>query len=355
MSIIQTISQFITPSSLAQISSMLGASQGSVEKAMGGAVPGVLSALMSAGKNPAALDALSKALHQQPPGLFDQLAGNIGKDPQGLADSGHGLLSSILGGGTLGVLATKLMEYAGLPKGSSGSLLGVVGSLVMATLGKEVHSRDLDVGGLLKLLLSQKDEVARAIPNDFAKSLQGTGMLDSISDKLSFADADIPRTDKALKNEPQRKSWLPWLIAAAVLAGLFLYLPGMVGEKNGREIPGSVVGSSADLTVAGVNLADSLQGVFGDLGSALASISDPESARASLPTLQSVQDRLTMIESSVGALSPEGQRALARMVNTSLPALRSSADVVLGDTTVAPVVRPLIDDILYRLSVLASG
>ena len=57
----------------------------------------------------------------------DAMLGRLGQDPGAVSGLGQNLLSSVLGGGTVGTLAEKLQSYAGLPAGTADKLLGLAG------------------------------------------------------------------------------------------------------------------------------------------------------------------------------------------------------------------------------------
>jgi len=43
------------------------------------------------------------------------------------------------------------------------------------------------------------------------------------------------------------------------------------------------------------------------------------------------------------------------MIDSSLPAISRTADKLLGDSAIAPIVKPALDNIMGRLSALAGG
>jgi len=186
MNVVHAISQAITPSVLNQIAGLLGASQDTVQKALTGAVPGVLAAVLSAVSNKQGTDAVAAASERQDRGMLDNLPALLEHDARAVAATGSDLLSSIIGGGRMGVLASKLKDYAGLPEGTSGALLGVVGSMALGALGKAADARGLDANGVAHMLEAQKDDIARSLPGDFANTLQGVGLLDAIADRLDL-------------------------------------------------------------------------------------------------------------------------------------------------------------------------
>jgi hypothetical protein len=394
MSILSVVSQFLTPSMIVRIANLLGASQGSAQSALKGAVPGVLSAILGASGTKQGADAFSAALARQRPGALDALTGMLGRDARGVADSGADMLSSIIGGGRMGVFASKLKDYAGLPEGASGSLLGVVGSLAMAALGKSAQDRGLDAAGVLRELQGEKDEIARALPGDFASSLSGAGLLDSIADRIpsgaaaaaapKVSAAPRPAAPRATISEPPKASgggWWRWVVGLAVLALLAWLLTNMLGREP--EAPTTEAPPATDtpetteapataeppttaaapapseptepLVVDGTDLGATIRGTFNQLTSTLGGITDVASAEAALPTLTAVRDDLAGLETAVAGLPAEGKSALQSLVAGALPTLRETSDKLLGDSAIAGVIKPVLDDVLARLTAFSEG
>ncbi|MGF1562742.1 MAG: DUF937 domain-containing protein [Geminicoccaceae bacterium] len=197
MSLINMIAQAITPSLISQVGSMLGANSSVVQKGLSAAIPGVLSAITSTTKSSLGADAFGKLLGQIQPGFLDTATSQLGQNPQAVASQGQNMLGTLLGSGQIDSLAGKLTDYAGLPSNTGGSLLGVASSLVMGTLGKKAKEQNLDTQGALGLLDQHRDEIARAMPADFARSLEGTGLLDAFSDKMGLIGSSADQTFQA--------------------------------------------------------------------------------------------------------------------------------------------------------------
>src|SRR5262249_58032352 len=117
-----------------------------------------------------------------PPGPLDSVIGMIGGAGQkGLAENGVSVLSSLLGGNATNALSAAVGKFAGVSEGTSKSLLGVLGPVVMGVLAGQQRSAGLNGSGLATLLASQKDQIAAALPSGFAKQLEGTGLMDALN------------------------------------------------------------------------------------------------------------------------------------------------------------------------------
>ena len=214
---------------------------------MKGAVPGVLAAILGAGETTGA-DAFFTALTRQQPGTLDGVATMLGQNPRGVAEAGGDMLSSIIGGGRMGVFASKLKDYAGLPEGSSGSLLGVVGSMAMAAFGNSAQDRGLDATGVLRVLGAERDEIVRALPRTSPSRLR-TRACSIRSPTASPPPLLPPRAATRLRPRPPRvgsarrahgpnaaaESRRPCLVALGVGLAVLALLAWLLTNLLGRE------------------------------------------------------------------------------------------------------------------------
>ena len=106
--------------------------------------------------------------------------------------------------------------------------------------------------------------------------------------------------------------------------------------------------------VGGIDVGAQVQGTLDNITSALSGITDAESAQAALPDLTEARDTLSGLEGTLSGLPDAGRTALNSMVSSALPAIRSSADELLADSAIAGVIKPVVDDILARLSAFAG-
>lgn len=362
MSILSMLTSYITPSTIGQIAGMLGINQNTVEKAMTGAIPGLLASLLGAGSKPGGRDALDRALSGHDGGLLDDIGTILGQRGETVAKEGGDLMSSILGGGQFDSLVSALAGPTGLAKGQAGSLAGLAGSLVMGALGKQAKASNVGAAGLLDMLQSEKHEIAKAMPNEFAQAFRGTGLIDSISDQLGAAGAAAAgagaaasrtasaATATAASAANKVKSGTPWwywlvgLIALLVLLWLVssLFFGGNTAEQALEE----AAEATSALVVGGTDLGAEIGGAIQSLGGSLSSITDVDSATAALPDLQAVRDSLQGLSGSVSDLSAEGRTALRSLVEEPLAQIEGTANSLVGDAGIADAIGPLLTEII---------
>ncbi len=234
MDIARLSAQVATPAVLGQVAGLLGTSEAAVQKGLGAAVPGVLAGILAVAKRPRTVEALGAALAPAS-GAAGGLAELLGRDPEAAAATGSGLLATLLGDGG-DALAGALGGYAGLPQAGARSLLGLAGSVAIAGLGKEAGEKGLDAVGALSLLERQKDQIARALPADFAKLLGGTGLMSALGGRVeaprpAAAGDGASRRRRHRHRQARRSGWTRWLIGLVALLvliwlGMHFLAPG---------------------------------------------------------------------------------------------------------------------------------
>jgi hypothetical protein len=361
--LVSVVMQFLTPDMIAKIGSALGLDRTVAQKAIGGAVPALLSSVADAATTPGGMRQLFNLLQQQS-GSLDSLKSVIGgAAPKALADSGSSMLSGLFGGGTLDTMAQTIGRFAGINEGTSKSMLGMLAPVVLGALGQQQRTAGLDASGVASLLASQKDQILSAIPSGLANQLGTAGLIDRVpsrSDIESAADRTSGRMTRT--TETSASSWPYWLAALVVVGGLGWYLMGRPAEKV-AEAPrpaatktDTTVGvANPNMTVGGVNLANQVNSSMGTLRSALPSITDQASAESALPKIRDAVAQLNDVGTRVSSLSPEGKAALASLIAASAPTINQMCDKVLATPGVAGIAKPAIDELRSKLDALSRA
>ena len=200
-----------------------------------------------------------------------------------LAETGSNMLSGLFGGGTLDTMAQTIGKFAGIGEGTSKSLLGMLGPVVLGALGQHQRSMGLDAGGLTSLLTSQKDQIARAMPSGLADQLSAAGLIEGATESLRSGAAaasaaggrvaeasertisGLGQAASAMAGRPAVPQWPYWLVAAAVLGGLAWFAFGRSGQDTVAQVSppamtrtatGTVGLAPADLTVGEIEFGE---------------------------------------------------------------------------------------------------
>jgi hypothetical protein len=380
--LVSVVMQFLTPDMIAKIASALGLDRNLAQKAIGGAVPALLAGLADLASAPAGARQLTNTLAQQQPGSLESLKSVIGGSGQNtVAETGSSMLSGLFGGGALDTMAQSIGKFAGVDGGSSKSLLGMLGSVVLATLGQQLRSEGLDASGLASLLGSQKDQIAAAIPSGLADQLSAAGLIDGAAGGLRSGAAAASAAGSRVAGASERtvagasqaayaatraasSQWPYWLGALVVLGGLAWYALERPARESVAELPrpaatqpatGTVGLAPSDLTIGGVNLANQVNSSVGTLRSVLPTITDAATAQAALPKLREATTQLNEVSNLAAKLSPEGKSTLVRLIAAAAPTINQMCDKVLATPGVGDIAKPAIDELRGKLDTLSRA
>lgn len=376
--LVSVVMQFLTPDVIAKIASALGLDRTLAQKAIGGAVPALLSSFADAASTPGGVRQLSNMLSQQQTGALDSLKNlSGGSNPKMLADTGTSMLSGLFGGGALDTMAQSIGKFAGIGEGSSKTLLGMLGPVVLGALGQQQRNSGLDASGLMSMLAAQKDQITAAIPSGLADHLSDAGLIDRAEGSLRSGAAAASAAGSRIAGASERTmsgasqaayattrsaptQWPYWLAGIVVLGGLAWYVMERPGNETVAQAPrpavtGTVGMAMPDMTVGGMNLADQLNSSVGTLRSVLPSITDNASAEAALPKIRAAASQLNDLKTQASKLTPEGRSTLARLTAASMPAINQMCDKVLATPGVGDVAKPAIDELRVRLDTLSRA
>jgi len=221
-----------------QIGKLVGESPARTQTAVNGAVPSILAGMLNnASSSPSGAGQLLSTLSG---GGFEKVVGNLsgvlGGGPASvdqLVGSGKQLLGSLFGN-RLGGVSTAVSHSAGVSAGAGSSILAMAAPVVMGMVGKQVSSGGLNASGLLSLLSSNKDAIAKGAPAGLASALG----LGSIGELGSKASAFLQTSTQEASSNARR--WIPLVAAAALLVFLgyrSFSRPPQVAEATGGSGP----------------------------------------------------------------------------------------------------------------------
>jgi hypothetical protein len=354
LDIMNMIAGAATPAMAARVAGALGLPEAAVRKAMTAGIPVILATLLKRGSSSGGMDAISAALGGMGKNPLEGLASALGGDASQVsaaAKGGSDMLGSLLGGGAAGGLSKTLASYAGIDEKAAGPLMGILGTTALGGLKSAADREGLDTAGVMRLLGSQKDQIEKAIPSDLGRMLSSAGILPQASEAASAARTAIPPAPPA-----QSGGWMKWALGALALAALAWIGSQFFGRAPDPAVtaaPAATAAASA-LMVDGVDLGATLEGVFGNLTSTLAGVTDTATATAAVQALTEADTALGGLESAVSSLSGEGRTALQALIAGAIPALQTTIDGLLGDSAISGILKPTLDSILARLTTMGS-
>ena len=381
--LVSVVMQFLTPDMIAKIASVLGLDRNVVQKTIAGAIPALLASLADVASTPKGARQLTNTLTQQSDSLEslrNLVGGAAGQNL--VTETGTNMLSGLFGGGTLDTMAQTIGKFAGIGEGTSKSLLGMLGPVVLGALGQQQRSMGLDASGLASLLTSQKDQIAAAIPSGLADQMSAAGLIDGATESLRSGAAAASAAGGRMAEASERtfsratesattaarssatSQWPYWLVAAAVVGGLAWFAFGRSGEDTVAQVPpppttrtatGTVGAAPTDLTVGGLNLANQVNSSVGSIRTVLPGMTDAASAQAALPKLKEATAQLNEVSTRATQLSPEGKSMLIKLVVAATPAINQMCDKVLATPGAGAIAKPAIEELRGKLDALARS
>jgi hypothetical protein len=387
--LVSEIIKVLSPSVVSSIASVLRLNPASLDKAIGGAVPALLAALISSLSKPKGAAKLADAVAKQPPDVLSSLASAIGGAGQNaLVEQGASALSALLGSKTSAALGDAVGKFSGLSGDGAKGLMGLLGPVALGVLGQEQRDQGLNASGLADLLTAQQSNIMDALPSGLSKYLGDTGILDAVTDKRPKApprlEASRPQASRPAATPP---SVIPWLLGALALLGLVLlwrYLtpqhettaetkaPAPVENTTAAEAdrgPAQAEASKTPIEMTTADLLAMLQGVkagdvdIGELANgavnglraSLEGITDAASAETGLAGLTKAQSAFDQLDGLVSELTPEKRKILADLFVSIRPSLEQLLDKVLAIPGVSAIIKPAVDAIRSKLDSLVKS
>jgi hypothetical protein len=354
MDIMKMVSGAVTPMIAGKLAGTLGVPESAVRKIMTLGVPVILASLLRKGSTAGGVDAIGAALGGLGKGQLDGLGKAALGDASQLttaAQGGSDMLGSLLGVGAAGGLAKTLAGYAGVDEKAATPLLGLAGSAALGGLKTAADDQGLDAAGVMRLLDTQRDQINAAIPADLGRLLSSSGLLPQAADVASATRAAASPTTTPTASGGMMK----WIIGLGALVVAGWLASQFFGGNAVPEVPvASVTDAANPLMVDGVDIGESVQGILTNLTGTLAGVTNAETASAAVTALTDADTALGGIQTAASALGGEGSTALQGLIGTALPALRTTIDGLLADSAIGPVIKPVIDSILAKLTTLGG-
>jgi hypothetical protein len=175
-SILDLVSSQLSGPALQGLTQQLGADEGTVNKAIGAALPMLMGAMAKNAAKPEGAQALDNALAKDHDGsILDNLSGFLGSTDNG---PGAAILGHVFGNKRSNV-ESGLSQMSNLNPQQSGQLLENLAPIVMGMLGRQKKSQGLDASGIAGMLLGASNQAQ----NDSGMGGMAMNMLNNFLDK----------------------------------------------------------------------------------------------------------------------------------------------------------------------------
>jgi hypothetical protein len=358
------VMQFLTPDMIGRIATALGVDRDDAKTGISAAVPALLAAITGISTQPSGPQKLVDTIKQQS-GVLDNLGGMLGGSSQSsLIEKGSSMLTSLLGHQDQSALAGAIGQFAGLGNNTSNSLIAMLAPVVMGAIGKQMGTANLDPSNLTGLLASQKDQIAKALPEGMGKLLGGTRLLDSIGGVAgSTARATTAATEQFTRSAAAfgqsataaRRSavpnWAYWAIPLALIVGAIWYL---LRDRTDQVAQLPPTPPTQSIVVGGVDLGKQIGDSLGQVRTSLASVTDVPSAQAALPSLQAATASIDKVSNMVGQLPADQRKVVGALAASATTTIDQLISKVLAIPGVGEVLKPTADNLRTALADLSG-
>ena len=182
-SILEMLAGQLDGDTIKQISSQLGADEGTTQTAINAALPMLLGALSkNAGDSSSAAGLVNALTNDHDGGILDNLSTALGDSAT--SQMGAGILKHVLGGNQ-GTAEQTLSKVSGLDTGSTGQLLQMLAPVMMGALGKSQSDGGLDAAGIVGMLMNERQSAESSL-GGMASLLDFDGDGDISDDVMSL-------------------------------------------------------------------------------------------------------------------------------------------------------------------------
>jgi hypothetical protein len=334
MNLVEQIKHQLTDGSLAQLSSLIGASEGETRSAVGAAVPAVLSALTNMASSGGA-QKLASALGQFETGSLGHLTHMLTSQPGAVLEQGDGILHALFGNTTISGFVSALSRFAGIGSASGQKLLGYVMPMVLGAIAGRFTGKGVNPQGLAKLLADQKTTIANALPSGFSLA-DIPGVAAGKEAAKAVADAAQPAASAVMR-------WLlPLLAVLAMVALLLWYFSGRPATPT-ATVANEFTRVNTDLT-----------GTFKSLTESLTGIKDAASAGTALAKLKELDGKLDGMKALVDKLPAADKTKVTDLIKASFGKVEDQFAKLLWIPGVGDQIKPTVDQILDKLAALGG-
>ena len=255
MNIMNLAMNFVGPSVVSRVASMLGVNNTLVNRAISMALPALVASFTSKSRTQQGAGQLFDMVRGQDRSQLNNLGNVLGGAGAGdFLQKGGGMLGGLLGNDAVNGLTSELGAQTGLNQRQSQSIFGLLGPVAAGTLGNVAQDGGMDAAGLANFLDGQQENVAAALPTEFAGKMKGFGLLDGLGG--SFSNLGLGA-------------------AAAGVGGAALAAAGSMGSGASNVVGGAV--DAAGNALGGVgnavgNVGSGISGAVGNVGGAVGNV-----------------------------------------------------------------------------------
>ncbi len=367
MNLVKLISDQFSDETLGKLSAQLGTDGETASAAATAAVPTLLSGLGGMAARGEGAKKLADVLNGIDAGSMGNFAQLLGGDTGALTQRGTGLLNSLFGDGLISTAANAISRYSGINVETAKKLLAFLVPMILGKVAAQWRSQGGTVGALTSLFADQKRNIADAVPAGFSLA-----EIPGLAGASEAARAATQSTRRAAETTATATgSAASWVLPLAVLivGGLLLWNflgrqagEGTVADKDAttttvmKPVVPNTEPATPEMTAMPdvARITDDVKGALTSFTDQLSAIKDAATAEAALPKLEELKTKLDGIRAAWARLPEAGQPAIRQLIGAQMGPLKQKAEETLALPGLSERVKALINDILQKLTELAT-
>ncbi len=373
MNIVKSILDELSGDTLEQLSSQFNANPKSTANLLSAGVPAVLSALGNMSASDEGARKLSSTLGGLDVNSLLNLGNMFGRNANETVEQGGGMLSSLLGDGLLGNIASAIGRFASLDSALTRKILAFITPFLLGKIASAWKHQGGTPQALKGLFSGAQADIADALPQGFSlANIPGMSSIDSAAQMVDrTARAGAANVSRAASQTAHQAKYaakevasspMSWLLPLALLALIAFGLWWFVGRNWGRDVAdaASKAGKNAGETITAlkppipeVNLDSAKRSLTSAISSATKSfgdIRDAASATAALPKLTEWSASLDGIHRMFDKLPEAGQAALGKLVGDQFASLQQQVTRILAIPDLSPAARTAFQGFTSKLA-----
>jgi hypothetical protein len=162
--LLDTVKGLFNNDLISKAASFLGENESGISKALSGIIPVVAGGMLSKASSgtDGATEVLNSAKEAHGSGIFSN-PGSLISGNSDILNKGAGLLKGLFGDKSSGI-TNAISSFAGIKSSSATSLMSMAAPATLSSVGKHASENNMNAGGLMQLLNSQKDAIMSALP-----------------------------------------------------------------------------------------------------------------------------------------------------------------------------------------------
>ncbi len=225
VNIIDSVKGLLGSDLITKASGMLGENSAGIQQALNGIVPSIFTGVLSKAASGDGKGILAMAMDAMKHGIPENLGSLLSGG--GIMNKGMEILTGLFGSKTEAV-SNAIAGYAGISTKTAATLMNVAAPAALGVLGKQAVDSNLNAGGLLSFLNTQKDHILNAVPAGLnLGSILGIGSLASLGSKLSGMVPNLGGASTAAVEGVKKTGsrWvLPLILLLAAIALIWFFM-----------------------------------------------------------------------------------------------------------------------------------